>query len=136
PDKPVELCVSPQSLKAHKSHGDYLGPCHGPCDGQTQLVLGKPANPEVAHATQSGVQAQCGEILRINMEERLPDSEYPVQFQLVNALGQILLKDRSRTGNNYLEVRLPSGDHAVGLYYLVIQQMGGGSGQLSTIPVI
>ncbi len=134
-DKPEELCISPSSLESHFSHSDYLGPCQGPCGGQTQLVTRKSVNPEVAHAALPGVKAQRGEILQINMEERLADSEYPLQFHLVNTLGQTLLKDWIRSGSSYLELRLPSGDNTVGLHYLVIQQMGG-SGHLGTIPVI
>jgi hypothetical protein len=134
-NKPEELCISPASLKSHWSHGDYLGPCQGPCNGQTELVIRKSVNPEVAHAALPGFKAHRGETLKINLEDRLADSEHPLQFHLVNTLGQILLKDRIRTESSYLELRLPSGDNTVGLYYLVIQQVGS-SGQLSTIPVI
>ncbi|MCB0664805.1 MAG: hypothetical protein KDC80_03240 [Saprospiraceae bacterium] len=135
-DNAQELCVSTSSLKAHFGHGDYLGPCDGPCGGSEESeIVFRGSNTGINLVKLQGIVGHSGEVLQMHAED-LDLENGEVQLQLVNGLGQIIYRQKVNVQSDHLAVKMPDSDRASGLYYLFIRQTANGQQKQITLPIV
>ncbi|NND34847.1 MAG: hypothetical protein HKN76_19835 [Saprospiraceae bacterium] len=124
------LCVSINSLKAHFGHDDYLGPCDGAggCGEESEVSL---KTHENGHLTISGLVAQQGDLVRVNLKDEFLVRNTKIDLTLVDALGRNFYHETALASSiEFLELQLPSSGLAPGMYYLLLRSLDGSSRQI------